>query len=66
MKISNCDKDGTLRRQAFRAGWLAALRDEAHVTPHESAELDFHWSQGFQDGTGLRQAWKKAKSTPTI
>lgn len=57
---------GTRQRQAFRAGWLAALRNEAHLPPQKNVDLDSRWSQGFHDGTRLRQAWKKTKLVRAI
>jgi hypothetical protein len=67
MEISNSDDYGTRQRRAFRAGWLAGLRNEPHVTLNqEDADFNCHWSQGFREGTRLRQTWKTAKSMRAV
>ena len=67
MEISSMDDYGTRQRQAFRAGWVAALRNEPHVTPHQNdADLEARWSQGFRDGARLRQTWKTKKAMRSI
>lgn len=57
------DDNGTRQRRAFRLGWMAGLRNKPQASPgQDNANLDSRWSQGFHDGTQLRQAWEKAKA----
>src|SRR5437016_4915025 len=67
MAISNTDDYGTRQRRDFRAGWVAGLRNESRMPANqENPNLDSHWSQGFRDGTRLRQTWKKANVMRTV
>jgi hypothetical protein len=52
MEISSMDDHGTRQRRAFRAGWVAGLRNKPQASPKQGdADLNVPWSQGFDDGT---------------
>jgi hypothetical protein len=62
MEIILMEDRGTRVRQAYRAGWLSALRNRPNSSPKlGDAELDGRWSEGFGEGQRLRRSWQNKK-----
>jgi hypothetical protein len=59
METSSRDDYQTRERQAYKEGWLAAVRHELDLSPnHNDAGLDCRWSDGYREGNRLSRAWK--------